>query len=1564
MAMTARWAPLVALAFAALAAATDYDYLAVIDAGSTGSRIYVYKWEQRIFDSLPALVNAKKRTSGPDLGSVRGMRLVAGSAKVSPGIATFAYNYTGLEAYLETMTEWAEGRLGAAVASSTRLYLFATGGVRDLPPAVAAALMAQVELHLREDSGFDVGADQVEIITGETEAIFSWVSVNYLYGVTEPPTWNVLDMGGAATQIAYEATTDVAVPVQLAYLQPWLWGDSYQDFGQDTMWEEILRTGSALQPCLLVGYSETYAGSPRAGTGNASQCYAQLRAILNVTAGCPTCSIDGEFLPPPPNNTAGWFAYKAFQYTSDFFGLTTYTLAQLKQHGDAFCATSWAAAQAQHPGTALNFLKVYCFTAQYFVALMHEAYHLPMGTQITSLGSINGVSPTYAHGAAVYLAGTADYVHIPIPEHFVSFYPAESMIPPGDDNEVYVELPGQVNFLGTLYDRVTIGTNGYIALGATGWSDLFEDLELPLTVGDRYPVLLPFYWDAETFEWDNNGRFIDFVSYSEVEDNESLALVESILGAVHAEPVNLSADGSFVCQATWYGVGHYMPDELWMESLDQLNTFQTVLVATQDASFLIVTYADIEFNSSFHLTGIDAGDTYHYMASPDWLRQPGWQQRLLEDGNAFPNTYVFRLDTEFAECGDGRVGGIEECDSAFASCSPACTCPPPSCPDCEPLIADGNGGCAPVSEALTPLPFCPGAGYARCTGDLGVVCHWCSESEGCASNWAGDGAPMVVDGSDFWSMLVVRLSTTDGTPGAHFGVEVLSDTGAHMFFVGAATGVSSSEAAADPENDTEHIACLWVENTTDNCVPIDAEIRANTTYLWNIQFFKNQTVFYMMPLDDPLVLPPLPQFVELSGQALAYGRAAGEGTHLSWTGLVRQPLPLTSSDVCSSTIETCDGAVVTDSPVAFDTPHLCQGDLNASTLHAALRAIEAVTIDSLCFTIDVETAVMPLEGPVVIEVAVYDPDEDGLPGERVYFDTYDVSLYVRNPGPITITLDKPPTITSDSEDIDPWSLERGMYIGIGWTDSCPRLSLNIPTSKKRSLAAFYILDPATTSWTPSTWTPSFSPSASCPVRRVDPHRAIDWPAEIEVDFTPAGNFEVYVILPDVTLPDTRAIHSAPRFVNSTGGDTGVSFPAAAIQQCSQEWSGTFFMTDLIEHAEPVVEHIGANWHLTFRVGLSWTETFPFGLEGQTAVVNASREVDTTVAFAIIVPQTIEVSANISIASSRVLWAYVYRGFVHVDAHGIPSFELQIRTLPVEPGLIILPGTMHVLTANGNVANITDAELLTSTSDGATQLWSFWVTMAHPSICTPTRLDNFTLQFTLGARNMSEIPWSPAQHSLPFELTIMENWCAVDSGVNITLFAAQSTYTSARWERSTRRYLQNSPVYADISVPPQKGIIPSLAEVVGVTVESQTLTWLLWNGTDATPEGVALRFQKLSPCLAPEHECYTFLLDQTWFGAGEVVTLHSDVLLHLQEGKRKSSRAISVRVQKVHTQSVIFVAPKELDADDKGEIDEAQPTIEYQYRFASPSMVAAIAVMAAVPFLAVVAALVVLHRKRH
>ena len=186
-----------------------HAYGVVIDAGSSGSRAYVYEYEKASYihdEADPAAL-----TKLPVVKTKKKWR-----HKVHTGISTFGEKPERVGAdHLDELVEFAKKKVPRKEWEDTPIFLLATAGMRLLPDYQQVQLLDTVCAHFRKTTPFqlpDCDA-HVQIIPGETEGLYGWIAANYLLGGFDEPvkndhgkghhTYGFLDMGGASAQIAF-----------------------------------------------------------------------------------------------------------------------------------------------------------------------------------------------------------------------------------------------------------------------------------------------------------------------------------------------------------------------------------------------------------------------------------------------------------------------------------------------------------------------------------------------------------------------------------------------------------------------------------------------------------------------------------------------------------------------------------------------------------------------------------------------------------------------------------------------------------------------------------------------------------------------------------------------------------------------------------------------------------------------------------------------------------------------------------------------------------------------------------------------------------------------------------------------------------------------------------------------------------------------------------------------------------------------------------------------------------------------------------------------------------------
>ncbi|RDB14812.1 putative guanosine-diphosphatase [Hypsizygus marmoreus] len=167
------------------------QYALMIDAGSTGSRIHIYKFNN----------------CGP---SAKYEYEVFNITK--PGLSGYKGHPLDAARSLDVLMDQAVRVVPEELQSCTPVAVKATAGLRLLPGTQSADIIAAVERRLHEEYPFPLAEkDPVVIMDGKDEGVYAWITANYLLDTIrsdskDTATYAVLDLGGASTQIAFEPT--------------------------------------------------------------------------------------------------------------------------------------------------------------------------------------------------------------------------------------------------------------------------------------------------------------------------------------------------------------------------------------------------------------------------------------------------------------------------------------------------------------------------------------------------------------------------------------------------------------------------------------------------------------------------------------------------------------------------------------------------------------------------------------------------------------------------------------------------------------------------------------------------------------------------------------------------------------------------------------------------------------------------------------------------------------------------------------------------------------------------------------------------------------------------------------------------------------------------------------------------------------------------------------------------------------------------------------------------------------------------------------------------------------
>jgi Golgi nucleoside diphosphatase len=383
------------------------DYGIIIDAGSSGSRIYLYEWPERLDKTLPLVEQAS-------------INQTVVSTKTSISLESFATNPTSVSTSLSPLITYVQKYLPKNKWSTTPIYLKATAGMRALPVSSQTPIIAAVQTYLAT-TGFEFQPSYAKVIPGTDEGAFGWITTNYalqLLTIANPNTVGALDMGGASTQITFNPAstpTNYEYTLNLGQNTFDLYTYSYP-IGQDQALRVLLAglvndsvidaNGNIANPCYLVGYNETYLTGPTlvVGTGDLDDCSMYVEKYLVISSGdCTNCGVGNVYQPPI---TGDFYAFSGFAYTFNFFGLgNSTTIADLHEMTAIYCSTPMQTVIEDNPSMAVSFLKVYCFTGVYQEELLLKYGFTEDANTLSVTTQVGNIELTYALGAMIYEAG-------------------------------------------------------------------------------------------------------------------------------------------------------------------------------------------------------------------------------------------------------------------------------------------------------------------------------------------------------------------------------------------------------------------------------------------------------------------------------------------------------------------------------------------------------------------------------------------------------------------------------------------------------------------------------------------------------------------------------------------------------------------------------------------------------------------------------------------------------------------------------------------------------------------------------------------------------------------------------------------------------------------------------------------------------------------------------------------------------------------------------------------------------------------------------------------------------
>lgn len=427
------------------------QYALMIDAGSTGSRIHVYRFNN--CGPSPELEDEMFMMTEPK---------AEGSGLSSSYLASDA---EGAAKSLDVLMDKAVATVPESYRSCSPIAVKATAGLRKLGEEKSQQILAAVRRRLESAYPFPLVSDDkggVEVMDGTDEGVYAWITTNYLLGkigsADKTPTAAVFDLGGGSTQIVFQPTFPDApnggMPEKMQegdhkYALSFggrdfeLYQHSYLGYGlmaaRETLHQAVVlaaykddpssvKPGATIvNPCIAPNMSRDVKKIPLpAGhalgssidvnmvgpaTSGALQCRAIAEQILNKDATCDLtpCAFNGVHQPSLSRTFAREDIY-LFSYFYDRLqplGMPdSFTLNEMAATTASVCAGESAWDVFKGVDGALDELRdrpEHCLDLSFMLALLHTGYEMPMEREVRIAKKINGNELGWCLGASLPL---------------------------------------------------------------------------------------------------------------------------------------------------------------------------------------------------------------------------------------------------------------------------------------------------------------------------------------------------------------------------------------------------------------------------------------------------------------------------------------------------------------------------------------------------------------------------------------------------------------------------------------------------------------------------------------------------------------------------------------------------------------------------------------------------------------------------------------------------------------------------------------------------------------------------------------------------------------------------------------------------------------------------------------------------------------------------------------------------------------------------------------------------------------------------------------------------------
>ena len=413
----------------------------MIDAGSTGSRIHVYRFNN--CGPTPELEHEDFKMTEPKKGG--------------SGLSSYGADAEGAAKSLDVLMDLAMQTVPEQLRSCTPVAVKATAGLRKLGPELSEKILEAVRNRLETVYPFAVVSkekDGVVVMEGKDEGVYAWITTNYLLGKIggpdKSPTAAVFDLGGGSTQIVFQPTfksPSRGMPATLAEgdhkYKLNFGGREFELYQHSHLGYGLMAAREAIHKVVVEAYKDAHAAKDPAwashpienpciapnmttevkvtlddnsqvtlnmvgpAIGSPAQCRGLAEKILKKDTKCELapCSFGGVHQP----SLQATFAREDVYIFSYFYDRTqplgmpeSFTIRELWDLTAKVCGgeASWGSFEGVEGALAeLKDRPEYCLDLSFMMALLHTGYEMPADREVRIAKKIKGNELGWCLGA-------------------------------------------------------------------------------------------------------------------------------------------------------------------------------------------------------------------------------------------------------------------------------------------------------------------------------------------------------------------------------------------------------------------------------------------------------------------------------------------------------------------------------------------------------------------------------------------------------------------------------------------------------------------------------------------------------------------------------------------------------------------------------------------------------------------------------------------------------------------------------------------------------------------------------------------------------------------------------------------------------------------------------------------------------------------------------------------------------------------------------------------------------------------------------------------------------------